>query len=325
MEFSITSMWKIKATGQECCQITISGFYFLQDILRPVIGKLASAIASNAVQADIMEFRLDQIFLIGKLLQLPSRSYSYIESSFTQRLSECMNIGRDLIVRADESDQYVVKGALLYSLMPSIFTERIARRTYMVSFEAFTPKYMEGLSHKELSGNQDKRYNTESKHVIAGDKAVDIYYQPVQSPSSKISVLPKDPWVIISRSDKITLDMEASGIQKKFFTEEDAVVYVSIYFSEATETEIGNHSTSNLQMIHQFEVYLKRQVNEDPDDFGVFSDERLHFNICTTPLKDEFKFEITLDVKIGTKIPEFRYRDDFFVANLNHNKDHIAV
>ncbi|GAN05310.1 conserved hypothetical protein [Mucor ambiguus] len=306
LEFSINSMWNIKATGQECCQITVPGFYFMQDILRPVIDSLASTIASHAVQAGIMEYQIDKVFLIGRLLQISRNRYSQIENNFILRLSECLDLDGNLIVRGDEIDQEVMKGALLYSLIPSIYTERIARRTYMVSFEAFTPEFTKkAIKCMKLTENQDRNYDTKSKHVTAGSKPVQIYYQPAQSPSNRIRVPPMDPKVLITKGNKIIYEMEELGIQKKFFTEEDAVVYASIYSSETTQKEGDICSISNLQKIHQFEVYLERQVDNQTDDFGISSDKRLHFNICTIPLKNEFKFEATLDVKVGTKMPDF--------------------
>lgn len=102
-------------------------------------------------------------------------------------------------------------------------------------------------------------------------------------------------------------------------------IYKAIYTTELPINDIKNVNLEGLQKIHQFEIYLKKKKDNPHDMFNILNDHRLHFNICMTPAKNEFKFEVTLDSKIGDKVPEFRFRDEFFVTNSNNDESHIQL
>lgn len=228
MDYSFNSLEEIKLKDEGCCVLKIPVFRLLQSIFWPVISKLTSIITSQAVQADIMEFKLDRIFLIGKPIQLSKYTYPFIENTLIQKLSESMNIGSDLIVPSEEYNKEVILGASLYGLNSSIFTERIARKTYLVSIEGYTPYFTEKAQQKieELNDNH-KIYNFESKNVIAKTEAVKLYHQSAYNPSEKMSICPKDSTILIARGTKISTEIETLGIKKKFFAEENCVVHAS--------------------------------------------------------------------------------------------------
>lgn len=54
-------------------------------------------------------------------------------------------------------------------------------------------------------------------------------------------------------------------------------------------------------------------------------DSRLHFDVRVIPDNNEAKFEANVGSRLGNKIPEFRFRDEFLVANIYGDEDQIHV
>lgn len=74
--------------------------------------------------------------------------------------------------------------------------------------------------------------------------------------------------------------------------------------------------------IHQFEIYVKR---DQDDPMTAAPDSRLHFDVRIIPDNNEAKFEANVGSRLGSKIPEFRFRDEILVANIYGDKEQIKV
>lgn len=55
------------------------------------------------------------------------------------------------------------------------------------------------------------------------------------------------------------------------------------------------------------------------------SDARLHFDVRIIPDNNEAKFEANVCSRLGSKIPEFRFRDEILVANIYGDEEQIKV
>lgn len=97
----------------------------------------------------------------------------------------------------------VIYGAAFYGLYPTIYTQRISRRTYAISVVA---------------------YNN-----MIEKKRVDLYHQP-KSGSSMIDIIPTEImpfFVLIKKGGKVSAEVQTIGTFKRFFAKEDCIVYAS--------------------------------------------------------------------------------------------------
>lgn len=82
---------------------------------------------------------------------------------------------------------------------------------------------------------------------------------------------------------------------------------------------------SKFRKIHRFEIYLKA----DEDDPTVQSDNnstRLSFDISYTVNNYEALFEAQICSVLGRKkIPDFYIRDEFLVANIYDDSQHVEI
>lgn len=98
----------------------------------------------------------------------------------------------------------------------------------------------------------------------------------------------------------------------------------AIYSSEdSTPIENGStHDLTSFNKIHQFELYIKRDID---DPTTITPGSRLHFDVSLKFDKDESILEAFACSKLGQKIPEFRFEDEFLVANIYGDEDRILI
>lgn len=89
------------------------------------------------------------------------------------------------------------------------------------------------------------------------------------------------------------------------------------------ETELDR----TFRKIHQFEIYVKRDKDDPLTDGDINSDSppRLHFEVRFIPDNNEAKFEAKASARLGKKIPEFRFRDEFLVANIYDDLQYTEI
>lgn len=142
-----------------------------------------------------------------------------------------MNIGNDLIKPAEEINVAAIKGALLYGADPRKYTERVARKTYMITVKAVPFKDFKDSVKKEVATitDEDEIYDIESKNAFQEENGelLDLYYQPAYNPSKKFKVGPSYQNLLIPRGKKITEADQVNGIQKRFFAEKECLVHAS--------------------------------------------------------------------------------------------------
>lgn len=206
----------------------------LEHVFRPAIRDLVSDISRYCTQVDIINFRLDNIFLIGKLIEAKEPTYSFLERVITNSISEVMNIGSEVIITSDNiSEKNHILGAQIYGENPDTYTERVARKTYVIGVEAFKVKPFEDDFYKKkakLNPNddvKDKIYDLEAEYALRGEESVDLFYQPEFNPSLKEEKGPKDSTLLIPRGKKVLEKDQVAGIEKKFFAHDECLVYAS--------------------------------------------------------------------------------------------------
>ncbi|GAA5809043.1 hypothetical protein MFLAVUS_002446 [Mucor flavus] len=332
----------IPITDAKCCTASIKVYDLLEHIFRPAVKDFASEINRFATQTDMMQrFSFDKIFLSGTLLEADKPNYTFLEGIVINNISEIMNIKTDFISPSKHNGKEALLGAEIYGNSPTYFTERIARTSYAVNVCAYRLKEFETKAENEIAEEKTKSekkdykenlkkkiYDIESAfgHIDKNEK-VDLFYQSPHNPSLYTSAFDRgedDLTYLIRRGDKIFEKDQKKGIFKKFYAKEDCIVYATIYSSDANDLPLEDIKTdnANFRKIHQFELYVKRDV-DDPMTFG--GQRRLHFDIRLIPDNNEAKFEARVGSRLGKKIPEYRFRDEFLVANIYDDRQLIEV
>ncbi|KAI9261965.1 hypothetical protein EDC94DRAFT_609376, partial [Helicostylum pulchrum] len=328
----------IPITDAECCTASIKVYDLLEHIFRPAVKDFASEINRFATQTDMMQrFSFDKIFLSGTLLEAEKPNYTFLEGIVINNISEVMNIKTEFITPSKHNGKEALLGAEIYGNHPKDFTERVARTSYAVNVRAFGLKKFELKAKKKIEkevASEDKKdlkkkiYDIESAYGhVNEDEKVDLFYQSPHNPSMYTTDFDRkddDLTYLIRRGDKILEKNQKKGIFKKFYAKEDCIVYATIYSSDADELPRQGIKTGSCQFrkIHQFELYVKR----DEDDPMTAGDERrLHFDIRLIPDNNEAKFEARVGSRLGKKIPEYRFRDEFLVANIYDDREFIEV
>lgn len=212
-----------------CCSISTSVHDVFEYVFQPVICDLVSEISYHATQIDISYFHLDNVFLIDKLLDAQPKTYEFLEKIFMKSLANVMNIGVDTIKLPKDMEESALKGIELYGKNPDIYTERVARKTYMTTVEAFEFQFFEENAINETileEDDEDSVYNVESKNAFRGDTNVELFYEPAYNPSDRLQVGPFYQNLFIQRGTKITEHNQTYGIRKRFFAERECLVYV---------------------------------------------------------------------------------------------------
>ncbi|CEP07046.1 hypothetical protein [Parasitella parasitica] len=320
---------QISIRKEGCCEIYVSVYDLLEHVFRPAIRDLVSDISRYSTQVDIINFRLDKIFMVGKLVEAKDATYSFLESVITKSISEVMNVGSELITTSEDINAHNhILGAQIYAEDPTTYTERVARKTYVIGIEAFKTQpfedeILEKLERlKKEDDSKDRIYDLEAEYALKGQEPVELFYQPESNPSLKIKKTADDATLLIPRGKKVLEKDQVDGIEKKFFAHEECLVYASIYVTEKyhTDEELTNLNLNDFQKIHRFEIYIKK----DPDDPMVsFENNRLHFYVRMIPDNNEVIFEASICSRIGKKIPEFRFRDEILVAQIYDDEDRI--
>ncbi|KAI8090644.1 hypothetical protein BDF21DRAFT_194701 [Thamnidium elegans] len=308
----------IPITDAKCCIASIKVYDLLEHIFRPAVKDFASEINRFATQTDMMQrFSFDKIFLSGTLLEADETNYTFLEDN-----------GKEALL-----------GAVIYGNHPEHFTERVARTSYAVNVCAYGLKEFDSKAKNKIKEvekekeNTDKKalkkklYDVESTYGHINDEKIDLFYQSPHNPSLYTTDFDRkddDLTYLIRRGDKILEKDQKKGIFKKFYAHEDCIVYATIYSSEADDLPTEGVKTNNphFRKIHQFELYVKRD-EDDPMTAG--KKPRLHFDIRLIPDNNEAKFEARVGSRLGKKIPEYRFRDEFLVANIYDDRQLIEV
>ncbi|KAI9261963.1 hypothetical protein EDC94DRAFT_694350 [Helicostylum pulchrum] len=328
---------KISTTDAGCCIASIKVYDLLEYVFRPAAKDFASEINRFATQTDMTQrFIYDNILLSGFLLEAKETNYEFLERIVISNISEIMGIQTDYIKRSADNGKEALLGAAIYGNCPTYFTERIARTSYAVNIRAYKIKEFEEQAKKEIKDEKSKKQKDLKKRIYAvesayghvnEDEKVDLFYQSPHNPSMYTTDFDRkddDLTYLIRRGDKILEKNQKKGIFKKFYAKEDCIVYATIYSSDADELPQHGIKTGNCQFrkIHQFELYVKC----DEDDPTTAGDEcRLHFDIRLIPDNNEAKFEARVGSRLGKKIPEYRFRDEFLVANIYDDRQLIEV
>ncbi|KAI7891303.1 uncharacterized protein EV154DRAFT_464359 [Mucor mucedo] len=143
------------------------------------------------------------------------------------------------LVIDNRGDTAAMRGAAYYGNYPEIFTERVSRRSYAIQvcgyerqkFEIDTEKNI--LEMKLRGGKNVKNdiYNEEAANAYSDvNKPVNLYHQLSYNSSLKDRNslrAPGDLTRLISRGDKISERNQMHGILKRFYAEEECIVYAS--------------------------------------------------------------------------------------------------
>ncbi|EPB90796.1 hypothetical protein HMPREF1544_02374 [Mucor circinelloides 1006PhL] len=321
---------KISIRKEGCCEVYISVYDLLENVFRPAIRDLVGDISRYSTQVDIINFRLDKIFLIGKLVEAKEATYSFLERVIAKSISEVLNIGNDFITTSDKikAENHIL-GAQIYAKDPTTYTERVARKTYVIGIKSYTvQKFRDDIRKqiKELEDedkdNKDKIYDLEAEFALRDEDGPELYYQPEFNPSLKVPKGPEDATLLIARGRKMLEQDQVAGIERKFFAHEECLVYASVYVTEEyhPDDKLETTKLDKYQRIHQFEIYLKKDKD---DPMANFKDNRLHFSVRMIPDNNEVIFEASVSSRIGRKIPEFRFRDEILVAQIYNDVDRI--
>ncbi|GAA5801272.1 hypothetical protein HPULCUR_006718 [Helicostylum pulchrum] len=328
---------KISTTDAGCCIASIKVYDLLEYVFRPAAKDFASEINRFATQTDMTQrFIYDNILLSGFLLEAKETNYEFLERIVISNISEIMGIQTDYIKRSADNGKEALLGAAIYGNCPTYFTERIARTSYAVNIRAYKIKEFEEQAKKEIKDEKSKKQKDLKKRIYAvesayghvnEDEKVDLFYQSPHNPSMYTTDFDRkddDLTYLIRRGDKILEKDQKKGIFKKFYAKEDCIVYATIYSSDADELPQHGIKTGNCQFrkIHQFELYVKCD-EDDPTTAG--DERRLHFDIRLIPDNNEAKFEARVGSRLGKKIPEYRFRDEFLVANIYDDRQLIEV
>ncbi|KAG2236128.1 hypothetical protein INT48_006144 [Thamnidium elegans] len=340
----------IPTTDTGCCIASIKVYDLLEYVFRPAAKDFASEINRFATQADMTQrFSFDNILLSGFLLEANESNYEFLERIVFSNISEAMGVETSYIKRSDVNGKEALLGAAIYGNCPTYFTERVARTSYAVNIRAYRIKEFEEQAQleikneiknenenekeKEKEKNKNEKalkrriYDIESTFGHVNDEKVDLFYQSPHNPSLYTTDFDRkddDLTYLIRRGDKILEKDQKKGIFKKFYAHEDCIVYATIYSSEADDLPTEGVKTNNphFRKIHQFELYVKRD-EDDPMTAG--KKPRLHFDIRLIPDNNEAKFEARVGSRLGKKIPEYRFRDEFLVANIYDDRQLTEV
>ncbi|KAG2196471.1 hypothetical protein INT47_012672 [Mucor saturninus] len=327
----------ITITDAGCCKISITIYDLLEHVFRPATRDLASEINRFATQVDMARlFNFDKIFLSGFLIEAKKEAYDFLEKIILKNISEVMNIQGELILPSAENGKEALMGAAHYGNYPEDFTERVSRKSYVVQLKGYKPQDFDDDVKKSISQirKEKKRsmkndiYNEEASNaLIDKSKTVRLYHQSSYNPSLKNEKFirsPEDVTFLIHRGDKISEHNQMHGVSKRFYSEEECIVYATVFYSEdpiLPENEV-NFDLTNFHKIHQFEIYVKR---DEDDPMTAARNSRLHFDVRIIPDNNEAKFEANVGSRLGNKIPEFRFRDEILVANIYSDEEQIKV
>ncbi|KAI7875537.1 uncharacterized protein EV154DRAFT_76273 [Mucor mucedo] len=281
-------------------------------------------------------FNFDKIFLSGFLIEAKKEAYDFLEKIILKNISEVMNIQGELILPSAENGKEALMGAAHYGNYPEDFTERVSRKSYVVQLKGYKRQEFDDDVKKSISKikEENKRsmkndiYNEEASNALIDEsKTVRLYHQSSYNPSLKNDKFirnPDDVTFLIHRGDKISEHNQMHGVSKRFYSEEECIVYATVFYSEdpkLPEDEVKVDLT-NFHKIHQFEIYVKR---DEDDPMTAAPKSRLHFDVRIIPDNNEAKFEANVGSRLGNKIPEFRFRDEILVANIYSDDEQINI
>lgn len=226
-------MQKIEITTKgNCCKIHITIYDLLEYVFRPTILDLASEINRSAAEVDIaLAYVIDKVFISGILLDtFREEAHTLLERILIKYLAEAMNLETDIISFSVDNGEEALIGAARYGNNPYDFTERVARKSYVVNLRAYAYK-LDEKSEKGLS--KDDQYNFEARHSLIDESKPlkeihqEFLYKPSIVAGSELEVGDGNATLLSRRGDKILEQDQTDGIFKKFYTYEDCIVYAS--------------------------------------------------------------------------------------------------
>ncbi|KAG2205277.1 hypothetical protein INT47_009542 [Mucor saturninus] len=333
LDFSNNEIQTIIITKARCCKISITMYDLLEHIFLPAIRDLASKIHRFATQANMARlFNIDKVFLTGFLVKAKKEANDFLQKIIIKNISKVMNIRAELILPSKNNGKEALMGASHYGNYPEDFTERVSRRSYVVQVRGYKRqefgKDVENtiLELKKKKGRNMKNaiYNEEAYNAfIDKKKPVQLYYQSHIDSSIKNDDFirePDDATLLIHRGDKISEYNQIHGFSKRFYSQEECIVYATVYYTihpVLPECKVKVDLRRFIKL-HQFEIYIKR---DEDNPITVAPDSRLHFDISIIPGDNEVRFEAKIGTKLGNEIPVFRFRDEFLVANIYGDND----
>ncbi|KAI7891306.1 uncharacterized protein EV154DRAFT_226518 [Mucor mucedo] len=337
LDFSNNEIQTIILSKAGCCRIAITMYDLLEHIFLPAIRDLASKIQRFATQANMARlFNIDKVFLTGFLVKAKKEANDFLEKIFIKNISKVMNIQAELILPSEKYGKEALMGAEHYGNYPEDFTERVSRRSYVVQVRGYKRQEFEKdventileLKKKKGRGMKNAIYNEEAYNAFINDtKPVQLYYQsPINSSMKNDDFIrePDDATFLIHRGDKISEYNQIHGISKRFYSQEECIVYATVYYTE--DSVLPEHEVKvdlrRFNKLHQFEIYIKR---DEDNPITVAPDSRLHFDIRIILDNNEVVFEATIGTKLGNEIPVFRFRDEFLVANIYGDNERVVV
>lgn len=233
----------ITITKSKCCEISITIYDLLEHVFRPATRDLASEINRFATQVDMSRlFNFDKIFLSGFLVEAKEEAYSFLEDIILKNISEVMNIHSELIQPSEKNGKEALIGAAHYGNFPEDFTERVSRKSYVIQVRGFKPQEFSqevknNIAKIEKKNQRNKKndiYNEEATNaLIDQSRKVQLYYQSSHNPSLKNDNFirnPTDVTFLIHRGDKISEHNQMHGVSKRFYAQEECIVYASKYY-----------------------------------------------------------------------------------------------
>ncbi|GAA5796135.1 hypothetical protein HPULCUR_001504 [Helicostylum pulchrum] len=323
-----TEFQKIPITDSGCCIASIKVYDLLEYIFLPAVRDLAFEINRFASQTDMIKyFSFDKIILSGTLLETKTTNYEFLKRIIINYTSKAMNINTNYINFSKHNGGEAILGAAIYGNHPEIFTERVARTSYAVHARAYRLKEFENIAKKKIEKEKEiyrdeddlknRVYSLESHYSYASDEKVELFYHP-HLDTDTFKCEEDDLSYFIRRGDKVLEKYESEGILKKFYAQENCIVYVTIYSSNADDLPREGIKIDNphFRKVRQFELYMARD-EDDP-----MTVRHLHINFI--PGKNEVKCEATVGPRSGV-VSDCRFGDGFLVANIYDDRQFTEV
>lgn len=227
-------------TKKGCCTISITIYDLLEHVFRPATRDLASEINRFATQVDMARlFNFDKIFLSGFLIEAKKEAYDFLEKIILKNISEVMNIQSEHILSSNYNGKEALMGAALYGNNPEDFTERVSRKSYVVQVQGYKRqefdedvfKRISEIEKKKERGMKNDVYNEEASNALINKgKTVTLYHQSSYNPSLKDDTFKRgtdNVTFLIHRGDKITEHDQMHGVSRRFYSQEECIVYAS--------------------------------------------------------------------------------------------------
>ncbi|KAI7891298.1 uncharacterized protein EV154DRAFT_420532, partial [Mucor mucedo] len=221
--------------GEYHFEITLSYKYMREKVFDEVIDNTIDLLKRQIKKAN---GNIKYTYLVGGFGGSP-----YLRKRILKAFPVKSPLYLGVLIQDDRGDIAAMRGAAYYGNYPETFTERVSRRSYAIQVRGYKRQKFEidtekSLSEMKLRGGKNVKndiYNEEAANAYSDvDRPVNLYYQSSYNSSLKDSDslrTPDDVTFLISRGDKISECNQMHGISKRFYAEEECIVYASKYIS----------------------------------------------------------------------------------------------